>query len=151
MSPQHLAMLKWVAETLSQFFLAKGATKPSDRLFVDAGQSIPMDANNLLLVVVREINGGQQLFAQGFIFGMMTDDARKLCKCAKLSPASYWSVVSAACDAASSDAAAVNAGETGDAAPSAKLSVNHITVGLASVGIDASELHPEQVVETYFA
>jgi len=132
---QLLTLLKRVADLLHNFFLSRGATKPSDRLFVDAGQSVPFEANDLLVRVVRGINNGQQLFAQGFIFGMMNDQARKLCKAAKLSPASYWAVVSAA---------------TLDA-KSAKLTEADIKRGLSTIGVDPTELHPELIHEVYVA
>lgn len=132
---QLLATLKQVADLLHVFFLSQGATQPSERLFVDAGQSLPSNINDLLLRVVRSINNGQQFFRQGFIFGIMTDKARILCKAAKLSPASYWSVVSAA---------------TIDA-KAAKLTDDDIRRGLSAIGVDPDELQPDLVYEINFA
>jgi hypothetical protein len=123
------------AEAENYFLFGPGReARLSGRLFVDAGL-LPPHLNALLLKVIRGVNDGQQLFAQGAVFGFMTDDARILCKAACTTPSAYWMVVNGAAACARHP----------------KLTHADIRRGLASVDIDADTVDTSTVRESYLA
>ncbi len=129
-----LPKLRELAAGAEAFYTSIGATKPTDRLFVEAGMSMPDKLNTLLLNIIHTLNDGQRIFLQGAVFGFMTDDARILCKAAHLSAAGYWAVVAAA---------AAEATEL-------KLTSTDILRGLTACGIAPESVNPGVVKEIYW-
>ncbi|MGH9551541.1 MAG: hypothetical protein ACRD3W_19295 [Terriglobales bacterium] len=136
-SAELLAKLRTLANGAAEFYgSGEGASlNRSGRLFVDAGDRLPNDLNRLLLEVIRGVNGGQQLFAQGAVFGMLTDEARLLVKAVGFGPAEYWYTVATAAEQADKP----------------KLALDDIKNALRAYGLNPKDFDTSKVREVYFA